>query len=163
MNLFLARLPMMAWLLCLIPSLGLAQDFPMEPIPEYQPADQALHDEILTQDLRFFEAYNTCDMETQASIYADKLEFFHDQMGMTTDREMILKSTKENICGKVTRQLVKESVEVYKIPNYGAIEIGFHAFHNAEEPEAPSVPSKFIAFWHQTEAGWKLARVVSLH
>lgn len=68
-----------------------------------------------------------------------------------------------NICGKVTRVLVKGSIEVYPIPGYGAVEIGLHRFINHEESETPSKPDKFIMIWRQTGNGWQITRVISLH
>jgi hypothetical protein len=38
---------------------------------------------------------------------------------LTTSKQEILDATKQNICGKVTRELVKGSVEVYSIKDYG--------------------------------------------
>ena len=96
---------------------------------EYTPTDKDLFEEILLMDKVFFEAYNNCDLEKQASIYSDNIEFFHDKGGLMTSKKEILQSTQKFICGKVTRQLVKESVEVYPIKNYGAVQIGYHKFY----------------------------------
>lgn len=128
----------------------------------YQPIDQELYSKVLVLDSIFFTAYNNCDLELQASIYSDSIEFFHDQGGLMTSKEEILQGTKDYICGKVQRELLKETVEVYPIANYGAVEIGMHQFINNENNEPPH-PSKFIAMWQETKDGWKLAKVVSLH
>ncbi|MDF1697820.1 MAG: nuclear transport factor 2 family protein [Saprospiraceae bacterium] len=135
-----------------------------DPIQEYIPANKTLYDEIVAMDSLFFNAYNTCDMEKQAFIYADQIEFFHDQGGLMTSKEELLEATKNNICGKVTRELVKGSIEVYGINNYGAVQMGLHKFHNNQEPNAESTPSKFIAIWNNVETGdWKMKKVISLH
>jgi hypothetical protein len=63
------------------------------------------------------------------------LEFYHDKGGLTTSKQEILDATKQNICGKVTRELVKGSVEVYSIKDYGAVEIGLHKFHNNQNQQ----------------------------
>jgi hypothetical protein len=81
---------------------------------------------------------------------------------MTSKRE-ILDGTEKYICGKVTRELIKGSVEVYPIKDYGAVQIGFHKFHNNQEPDAPSIPSKFIIMWKNNSDGWKITKVISLH
>jgi hypothetical protein len=47
-----------------------------------------------------------------------------------TSKKDIINATKKNICGKVTRELVKGSIEVYPVKDFGAIEIGLHKFHN---------------------------------
>jgi hypothetical protein len=124
-----------------------------------------LYATILRQDSLFFTAYNTCSVHLQeyADFYADSLEFYHDKGGLSTSKKGVVESTKKNICGKVSRELVAGSVEVYPIANYGAIEIGFHRFHNSEEPNAPSRPGRFVVVWHRTDKGWKITRVISLH
>jgi len=65
-------------------------------------------------------------MSTQAAVLADSIEFYHDEGGLMTSKKDLLAAIKENICGKVTRVLVQESVEVYPIPGFGAVEIGYH-------------------------------------
>ncbi|MFD1314280.1 nuclear transport factor 2 family protein [Namhaeicola litoreus] len=54
------------------------------PIPKYEPPDQELYDLILAKDKEYFDAYNTCDMQKQESLYSENLEFFHDKGGLTT-------------------------------------------------------------------------------
>ena len=135
-----------------------------ENIPSaYKPDSQELHDKIVELDSIFFHAYNTCDLDKQASMYADSIEFYHDRGGLTTSKQEIMASIKNNICGKVTRELIKGSIEVYPIKGYGAIEMGLHRFHNKQEPNAPSEPGKFIIIWKQTGEQWQISRVMSLH
>lgn len=132
-------------------------------IPKYKPSDIKLHNEIVKMDAKYFNAYNTCDIETQANIYDENIEFFHDKGGLSTDKKGLLKALKENICGKVTRTLIKGSIEVYPIKNYGAIQIGYHKFYNKEEPNAKSKPSKFVVIWKNKNNSWKITKVISLH
>ena len=132
-------------------------------IPKYAPVDPKLYETIIGLDMEYFNAYNNCDMEKQASLYSEDLEFFHDKGGLNTSKSSVLESIEKNICGKVTRILVEGSIEVYPIANYGAVEIGYHKFFNAEEPNAKSIPSKFIILWQEEESGWKIAKVISLH
>ena len=73
-----------------------------------------------------------------------------------------MEAIKKNICGKVTRELIEDSIEIHEIPNYGVIVIGHHKFNNLIE-KSTSEPSKFILFWKQTDSNWKLTKVVSLH
>ncbi len=123
-----------------------------------------LYNTILALDQRFFEAYNTCDMETQAELLADTIEFYHDQGGLSTSKDDILKGTKENICGKVTRTLVPGSLEVSPIPEYGAAAVGLHKFKNRAEPEGTlSKESRFVAIWKKTNNQWQMTRIISLH
>lgn len=132
-------------------------------IQKYKPSDIKLHNEIVKMDAKYFNAYNTCDMQTQADLYVENIEFFHDKGGLATDKKELLKALKENICNKVTRTLIKGSIEVNPIKDYGAIEIGYHKFFNKEEPNAKSIPSKFIVVWKKNKNDWKITKVISLH
>ena len=132
-------------------------------IPKYSPVDVELQKQIEKMDSTYFNAYNTCDMKTQADIYSEDLEFFHDKGGLSTSKKDLLASLEKNICNKVTRALIKGSIEVYPIKNYGAIEIGYHKFFNKLEPNAKSTPSKFIIVWKNTNNSWKITKVISLH
>jgi hypothetical protein len=35
----------------------------------------------------FFPCYNSCDMDKQAAIYGDSLEFYHDKGGLMTSKQ----------------------------------------------------------------------------
>src|SRR5262245_2924027 len=109
----------------------------------------SLYNTVVKLDSVFFHAYNTCDMKLQAEYFSDSIEFYHDKSGLSTSKKEILESTQKWICGKVTRELVKGSIEVSPIPGYGAIELGSHMFHNNQEPNAISHPSKFMIIWKQ--------------
>ena len=129
----------------------------------YKPESQALYDTIVHMDSVYFNAYNHCDMATQAAIYSDSLEFYHDKGGLQTSKQAVLDAIRRNICGKVTRVLIKGSIEVYPIAGYGAVEIGLHRFVNHQESEAPSKPDKFILIWRRSNERWQITRVISLH
>ena len=126
-------------------------------------AQEDLTATITKMDRLFFEAYNRCDLEIQAEMLDENIEFYHDNTGLTTDKEAILESTKENICGKVSRKLLEGSIEVTPIPGFGAVEIGKHSFINHMEGDSQSEPSKFVVIWKDTPQGWKMYRVISLH
>lgn len=130
-------------------------------VVHYQSTDP--YKTIVHLDSVFFNAYNTCDIQSQASIYSDSIEFYHDKGGLMTSKKDILDATQKNICGKVTRELVKGSVEVYPINGYGAVETGLHKFHNNEEKNAVPKASKFIIIWQNKNDSWIISRVISLH
>ena len=102
----------------------------------YKPKDPALYDTIAHMDSVYFNAYNSCDMATQAAIYSDSIEFYHDGGGLERSKAHLLQALKDNICGKVTRVFVKGSLEVYPIPGFGAVEIGLHRFINHQENDS---------------------------
>jgi ketosteroid isomerase-like protein len=131
---------------------------------KYIPDNLELYNTIVAMDSTFFQAYNTCDLDKQAIIYSDNIEFYHDKGGLMTVKQELLDGTKQNICGKVTRELVKGSIEVYPIKDFGAIEMGVHKFHkNTEKADTPSHASKFIIFWKKDTNNWTITKVVSLH
>lgn len=130
---------------------------------QFQAPDPELQAEIMAMDKKYFDAYNECDLKTQRAMYTEDMEFYHDQGGLQTDMDALIESIERNICGKVTRELVPGSLEVYPIPNHGAVALGYHKFLNAEEPDAESLPSRFITIWKKEEGQWKMSRIVSLH
>lgn len=118
---------------------------------------------VAALDSIFFKAYNECDIPKQESIYSDSIEFYHDKGGLSTSKHDLIEATKKNICGKVTRELVKGSLEISPIPGYGAVEVGLHMFHNKLEPDAIPKPSRFIIIWKNNNDKWTITRVISLH
>lgn len=122
-----------------------------------------LQETITKLDSTFFEAYNTCNLAKQAEFYSDSIEFYHDQGGLITSKKGLLDGTQKNICGKVTRELVKGSIEVSPVPGYGAVELGMHMFHNNQEKNAKPHPSKFVIIWKFNNEKWTITRVISLH
>ena len=134
-------------------------------VENYQPDDRLLYDTIVRMDSLFFNAYNTCDvnLETYASFYSDSIEFFHDKGGLMNSKKDIVASTQKYVCGKVTRELDKGSIEVYPISGYGAIEFGLHRFHNRLEPNAKSEFARFVVIWKREGKDWRIMKVVSLH
>ncbi len=129
----------------------------------YKPADKILYDKIVSIDSIYWQAYNSCDMGTQEFIYSEDLEFYHDLNGLRTSKDVMLEAIKTKICGKITRELVDGSIEVYPIKDFGAVQLGLHKFHNKQEPDAISKPSRFIIIWKHDDGHWKITRVISLH
>ncbi len=135
-------------------------------LKNYKPDDPKLYETIIKMDSLFFGYYNTCEtnLDKYAAFYSENIEFFHDQGGLMSSKQGIVDATKRNICGKVTRELVKGSVEIYPIKDYGAIEIGLHKFHNNQEPSGtPSKIGRFMITWKKENNDWKIVKVVSLH
>lgn len=126
------------------------------------PAPDPLSQTIQSLDTQLFDAYNHCDLEKFGSLLADDLEFYHDKTGLARGRQAVVDGVKNNICGKVTRELVPGSLEVYPIANYGAVEIGIHRFHHPGHETADSVgEAKFIHLWQNKDGVWKVTRVIS--
>ncbi len=130
----------------------------------YKPESQELYQTIVKMDSIYFNTYNTCNLPLMDSLMSDNLEFYHDKTGLSTSKKDFLMAIQQNICGKVTRELAKGSIEVYPIAGFGAVEMGYHRFHNHMEPENPDAHfSRFIVIWQFKDSKWKITRVVSLH
>ena len=152
-------------LLLLFPLLALcgiragAQAVPsLESIQSQAELDKA----ITTLDASLFDAYNRCDLDKFASFIADDVEFYHDQGGVTLGKAALTDAIKKNICGKVTRELVPGSLQVYHMNGYGAVEMGVHRFHHpGHDDTEPLGEAKFIHLWQYKDGAWKITRVIS--
>ena len=130
----------------------------------YTPESKELYDTIVYMDSVFFEAYNHCRMDVMGSMFAEDIEFYHDKGGLSTSKADILKAIQQNICNKVTREIVKGSIEVYAIQGYGAVQMGQHRFYNKlENPGVASRPGKFVTTWQNKNGQWQMTRIISLH
>jgi len=121
----------------------------------------ALFTTVQSLDAKLFDAYNHCDLNTLAAMVSDDLEFYHDQTGLAVGKAPFLAAIKQNICGKVQRDLVADTLEVYPLKNYGAVEIGTHQFHQPKRPKEGVGDAKFVMLWQNRDGVWKLTRVIS--
>ena len=123
-------------------------------------ASESLFKTVQSLDTEFFAAYNRCDLATVSSMVADDLEFYHDVTGFSPGKQSLLDGIKNNICGKVTRELVPGTLEVYPIAKYGAVEIGVHRFHHPRDSTNIG-EAKFVTLWQNKDGVWKITRVLS--
>jgi ketosteroid isomerase-like protein len=123
-----------------------------------------LRDQILSADRQLFDSYNTCDTVRFSRSLAADLEFFHDTTGLT-GHDWNVNALEKRCSGstKYRRTLDEQSVQVFPVPGYGALEIGTHRFyeHRADGSEKLDATPRFANVWKKTLDGWKLARVLS--
>jgi uncharacterized protein (TIGR02246 family) len=116
---------------------------------------------IAALDAALFDAYNRCDLQKFASFFAEDVEFYHDQGGVTLGRAALTDSVKKNICGRVTRELVPGTLQVFHMKGYGAVEMGVHRFHHPGHEDTEAVgEGKFIHLWRYKGGAWKITRVI---
>lgn len=134
-------------------------------IPKYEMiVSKEFYNNIVYLDSLFFDAYNHCKIAVMDSLMSEDLEFYHDKGGFSNSKKETMDAVQKNICGKVTRELLKGSIEVYQINDYGAVEMGFHGFHNNQEKEPATTHfSRFIHIWRFNNNRWQITRVISLH
>ena len=135
-------------------------------------ARPGLLEDVLKADAALFKAFfDDCDPEAVRRLVTDDFEMFHDKGGRSiTSGEQFVTITKEK-CQRQqdgidflsTRELVRESVKVYPINNYGAIETGAHRFlcDNERKTEQLTEVAQFTHVWKEENGQLRLARVLS--
>ena len=127
-------------------------------------APNRLRDEILAADRQLFDAYNTCNIAQFSRSLSSDLEFFHDTTGLK-GHDWNVEALKSR-CAEQTkyhRSLDEESVQVFPVPGYGAMELGTHRFYekHPDGSEQLDATPGFANVWKQTSDGWELTRVLS--
>lgn len=130
------------------------------------PGAKELYDRIASLDAALFAAYNACDIDRVGSFFAEDLEFYHEKGGVIVGRAGSLEAMRKNLCGnsnKVRRELVKGSLEVSPINNYGAVQTGEHRFYLTQEGRKEKLDGigKFVMLWRKRDGEWRISRVVS--
>jgi Domain of unknown function (DUF4440) len=92
---------------------------------------------------------------------SDDLGFYHDETGLSVDKDPLIAGIKQNICGKVQRTLVPGSMEVYPLKGYGAVEIGVYRFGHPEHQKDGVGEAKFITLWQSKDGAWKVTHAIS--
>ncbi|XRD81669.1 nuclear transport factor 2 family protein [Dyella halodurans] len=124
------------------------------------PVGAALTTTIVALDSAVFDAYNRCDLEAFGRYIAPDIEFYHDKGGLTRGRAKLVESIKNAICGKLRRELVAGSLEVYPVKDFGAVEIGTHRFCDLSTGRCDAV-ARFIHLWEYSNGSWQITRVIS--
>jgi hypothetical protein len=117
---------------------------------------------IKKMDAAIFDAFNAHDADRLMSFFTEDLEFYHDTGGLgnyrqnADDFKKMFASTPD-----IRRDLVPESLEVYPIKDYGAMEIGQHRFCHKENLQDDCGTFGFAMVWRKMGDSWKISRVLS--
>ncbi len=126
------------------------------------PTSQSLYAEIAKMDSILFAEFNAKHFEAFKNLFTEDLEWFQDNDGLVPYQKVF--ENFENAFGnenRLTRELVKGSLEVHPLKNYGAIEIGTHQFRHIENGKEEIGTFKFLMIWQNKDGAWKISRVVS--
>ena len=134
-------------------------------------SDQQMFDELAEKDKALFDSvFNTCNLNKLAEMVTDDFEFYHDRAGNNaTSGKQFVNSIRE-ACEKrktgadyqLKRELLENSLQVYPLNNYGAIQMGVHRFYILTEGKAQLAEvAIFTHLWKQENGIWKIARVLS--
>lgn len=124
---------------------------------------ETLTETIAHLDEAMFAAFNRCadpaQLERHASFFADDVEFYHDNGGVTWNRRDMLANTQRYACGHYTRTLVTGTLKVFPIKDFGAIAQGVHRFCQVDG--ACEGEADFTMVWQRTAEGWRVTRALS--
>lgn len=133
-------------------------------IKGYSPTSKELYESIANLDRMFFNAFNSKELDKLKPFLSDNLEFYHDLGGVTNYSQNIdaFKRSFESE-RKLRRELVKGTLEVYPIQDYGAVETGIHRFYATEKGQIEKLSSeaKFVHVWQRNNGEWKITRIIS--
>jgi hypothetical protein len=127
----------------------------------------ALFKTIAELDSGLFANIYTCNPEKNASYFTEDLEFYHDKDGLLNTRKAFMEALAKNFCTErafqLKRELVKETLQVFPLNNYGAVETGEHLFLEVYPGKQPVLVgrSKFTNLWQNKNGVWKISRVIS--
>src|SRR4051812_32866822 len=129
-------------------------------------ATRSLTEQLFNLDSILFSAFNNCDLEKFASLLDENLEFYDDREGLNTSKEMELQSL-QNRCSdrsvRMRRAVVRESLQVYPLGTYGAVQMGEHLFYESRNggPDQLKGKAYFVHIWKNTRGTWTLTRIIS--
>ncbi len=142
---------------------SLSTSFAQSAKEKKSPVSKELYDTIFHLDSMLFQAFNEKNTEAFIKYFDKDLEFYHDKSGLTY-YAFNIEVFKTNFAkgGDLTRVLVKEDMEVFPVPNYGAVQIASHRFCHTENGKPDFGTFKFIHIWKRTGDGWKITRIISV-
>ncbi|MGI2170406.1 nuclear transport factor 2 family protein [Shewanella sp. MF05960] len=126
--------------------------------------DATLTDQMKSLDTAVFDAFNQCqqpeELERHASFFAEDVEFYHDNGGVTWDRDSMIANTQNNACGHFIRKLVEGTFNAHAIKDFGAITEGVHVFCQNKTNKCEG-KADFVMIWRKVDNKWEITRVLS--
>ena len=130
----------------------------------YSSVSEELYNTISSMDSLLFNAFNTRYLDKLKAFFSEDLEFYHD-LGGVTDYKQNMEAFERTFLSerKLRRELVKSSLEVYPIKDFGAVEMGVHRFYATEKGQTEKLSSeaKFTQLWQNRNGEWKITRIIS--
>lgn len=123
-----------------------------------------LQKQVTALDTAVFDAFNRCadpeQLQRHASYFAEDVEFYHDNGGVTWNRADMLANTRQHACGHYRRELVPGSLQVHPIKDFGAIAQGTHRFCQTGAARCEGA-ADFLIAWRREGDRWRITRVFS--
>lgn len=141
-------------------------------IPVALPQEPDLTAAIAAKDAELFSVmFERCDTAALSDLITEDFEFYHDKGGRMMGRAPFVadygtscEARKAPDAWRSRRQLVAESLRVYPVPGYGAVEEGTHLFYErqGDGPEALVGRARFTIVWALQDGQWRAARTLSI-
>lgn len=135
------------------------------------PEHRQMFEELAEKDREVFDSvFKTCNLTKLSELVTEDFEFYHDRAGQNANSGKQFVNSIREACEKrktgsdvrLRRELVENSVQVYPLNNYGAIQMGVHRFYIITDgKEQLAEIAKFTHLWKKENGAWKLARVLS--
>jgi hypothetical protein len=148
----------------LIAACSTSKNKPGDQFGNYSPVSKELYDTIARADSGLFDAFNTRNLDKLKVFFSEDLEFYHDLGGVTNYKQNMEAFERTFLSErKLRRELIKESLEVYPIKDFGAVEMGVHRFYATEKGQSEKLSSeaKFTQLWQNRHGVWKITRIIS--
>lgn len=130
----------------------------------YRPINQKLYDTIVSLNDKFWRAWNDGDYPFIENILSNNHEFYHDRGGVRKGKQENLNNWRKFFKNRPPQRgkYLNELTEVYEIPGFGALQVGYQQFFNERYPEG-TTPARVVTLWKSTSEGWKQEYVFSTH
>lgn len=140
--------------------------------PVNLPDGAALTAAISARDTELFSVmFDRCEPEALAAIVTADFEFYHDKGGRMVGRDAFVADYRTGCEAKMApgawrsrRVLVADTLRVFPIPGYGAVEEGTHLFYErqGDGPETLVGRARFSIVWTLEDGQWRAGRALSI-
>jgi hypothetical protein len=122
----------------------------------------SLYEEIAHMDSLQFSAFNARNLNQLMQYFDSSLELYQDNTGVRNyDQTKLAFSDLFKMDYVLTRKLLSETLEVYPIKDYGAIETGQHIFSHIENGQLQVGTYKFMQIWQKKDGVWHVTREIT--
>ncbi len=121
-----------------------------------------LYNEIAHLDSLQFGAFNARNLDQLMNYFDSSLELYQDNTGVRNfDQTKQAFGSLFKMSYTLTRKLVRGTMEVYPIKDFGAIETGHHAFSHMENGHEQAATYKFMQIWQKKNGVWRVVREIT--
>ena len=134
------------------------------------PASRQLFNDLALMDRELFDTiFNKCDVQRVGELVTEDFEFYHDKSGQVakSGKEFVdsirsqCERQSKGIDYRARRVLVRSSLVVYPLNNYGAIQMGVHRFFPLIKGKSSEI-ARFTHLWKKENGQWRTCSRIEL-